>query len=551
MYSPESSTSARTTVPRAPSCGGPTAPRPAPFVADLNPGPGSSNPFPRLITLGRVFVTANDGLHGNELMEVRNTPFGIPNDLDGDGRPDYSVFRPNDTTWSETGVPAGLPRWYTLLNQGNGTAGLYSWAVQWGLNGDIPVPADYNGDGKTDFTVFRPVDPTRGNQPSWYIATNLGPRKEDIGLDGNAFGFVAGFQANDIPVPGDFNGDGKADLAAYRPSTGTFRVVANPLYTGGATVVLQNSLEIRPGVIGGTPFTADFDGDGRTDFAVYHGPTGGFVVRLNKADGSLPYVLQTAVGTGISFVNGDIPVASDVNGDGRSDWVLYRPNDGTPIDLNGDGKADDVNGDGIPDFQGKWYALLNQGVVATPTPPTASNNAVSLYANGLKLGITGDVPISGDFNGDTKSDWSVWRPYGRQIPFDFNRDGKNDVVAEYYTFLNSGPILNANNPQVTVYDWARGHGFLGDVAMGRNPLPGRADVVGIGGSAVALAAKTSQPAGGSVSTSAVATPSAAVPRRAAERPGRPGRDAGPRHGPAQPSGFAVPEVRPVLDPEQA
>ena len=82
------------------------------------------------------------------------------------------------------------------------TAGLS--AVQFGTAEDVPIPRDYDGDGKTDVAVYRE------SSTYWYR------------LDSSTGNFVP-FQfglPGDKPVPADYNGDTFADIAMYRPSTG-------------------------------------------------------------------------------------------------------------------------------------------------------------------------------------------------------------------------------------------------------------------------------------------------------------------------------------------
>jgi hypothetical protein len=80
--------------------------------------------------------------------------------------------------------------------------------VRWGPIVDIPVPGDYDGDGKADMVVFRP------SEGRWYVLKSTG-RLSGGGVRGTN---------GDVPVPGDFDGDGKADFAVFRPSTGTWYV---------------------------------------------------------------------------------------------------------------------------------------------------------------------------------------------------------------------------------------------------------------------------------------------------------------------------------------
>jgi hypothetical protein len=80
----------------------------------------------------------------------------------------------------------------------------FNLQVSSSVYGVNPVPADYDGDGKTDLGVFRP------SNGGWYVL-----RSSNGSFLITAFG-VSG----DKPVSADYDGDGRADLAVFRPSTG-------------------------------------------------------------------------------------------------------------------------------------------------------------------------------------------------------------------------------------------------------------------------------------------------------------------------------------------
>ena len=81
---------------------------------------------------------------------------------------------------------------------------------QWGIYGDQFVPGDYDGDGKTDFAVVRRSSPTSGNL-TWYIL-----KSSDGGLLAATFGITE----TDTPIQNDYDGDGRTDIAVYRETTG-------------------------------------------------------------------------------------------------------------------------------------------------------------------------------------------------------------------------------------------------------------------------------------------------------------------------------------------
>jgi len=354
----------------------------------------------------------------------------IPADFNSDGIMDIAILGPTSGT---QGVSI-------LLGRADGT---FAPAVNYPVAASGITVGDFNGDGKLDIiaiskTDYPIADFLAGNgDGTFQSAASL-----DLGISNAEYSFVAS---------ADFNGDGKLDIVLLTPNYGTGATLAIEIGNGNGSFQAPVTYSVPT-----APYVAigDFNGDGKPDIAVsgpydMSSPAGVIVVLINNGNGTFKAPVQYAVNSGVMSLT-----LADMNNDGKLDLMVYTSagtttgisvlpgiGDGTyasPVtttsnllysysgwlavaDFNGDGKLDVA---APSNYDYTFVLLLGKGDGTFQTPPP-------MYSEGL-----GSV----------------------LLPLDINRDGKPDVVAwgrGNYPFYSSLTVMiNKGNgvfPQATTY----------------------------------------------------------------------------------------------------
>ena len=368
--------------------------------------------------------------------------------FDDDSVIDYGVYR---------GYNYGDSDWFVKSGGSNNT-----YSSKFGNSNDIPVPGDYDGDEKTDLAVYRLKDSTF----RVIFSTNQQPYEFRIGING------------DIPVPKDYDGDGRSDFATYRQRGGVWTIKTS---RNGATVEK---------ILGGPnylPFPADYDGDGKADLLTYKFQDNTVKAYLSGLSREIPSAISLKIKNQLK--NTDFfPIPSDYDGDGLSELAFWSDSMKILVcfNLNQDLKKTVYRYSGISNsipvsnfilrkmFPAAFIKKMDHSAFKKDKQDTVpfvsdfdsdyihdvclwSKNTGTFLCNssragikfGLHIGEENDVPVIGNFNGDSFTDIGVYRT--SSMTFYYRLLGKHSP--EEIQFVRMGDEAdNSFVPKISDYD---------------------------------------------------------------------------------------------------
>jgi len=251
-------------------------------------------------------------------------------DYDGDGKDDVALVR-MEAGWGSIPVAfsAGGGEW-RITNGGTGDSFTRRWSPTSGVE---PLVGDYDGDGRDDVALVR-MEAGWGSIP---VALSAGGGEWRITNGGTGDSFTrrwsptSGVRAE----VGDYDGDGKDDVALVRMEAG-WGSIPVAFSAGGGEWRITNGgaadfIRRWSSTPGAELLKGDFNGDGRTDFALVRMEEGWSTIPVALADGEGGWTIKNQSGGGFSSwtpISGVDPLVGDFNGDGRDDIALLRREDG-------------------------------------------------------------------------------------------------------------------------------------------------------------------------------------------------------------------------------
>jgi len=332
-----------------------------PSGASCSFNPASGNPtFTSTLTVSTVTSTPSGAttvtVTGSGGGKTHTTQFTLtvnPPPFDGDGLSDLVIYR---------GGASGHGNWYACRSSGSYAS--VQFIAAFGMyDGDAPLLGNFDGDGKPDLFIYRGGASGHGN---WYVRTSSG------GYASATLIATFGLYNGDVPLLGDFDGDGLSDLVIYRGgSSGHGNWYVRKSSTAYSSAQLIATFGMWDGDV---PLLGNFDGDGKADLVIYRGGStshGNWYVRKSSDS----YSFATLIAT-FGIWDGDIPLLGDFDGDGKVDLFIYR---------------------GGSTWHGNWYVRKSSDGYST-------TQLIAIF--GL---YNGDVPLLGNFDGDGKADLFIYR----------------------------------------------------------------------------------------------------------------------------------------------
>jgi hypothetical protein len=376
------------------------------------------------------WITMATGARWGQAGESAAASQELSGDFDGDGKTDTAVLHKYPQTagganhtalWKFTSTASGTYNPVRAWDNVAASPGSWDWERS------KAVAGDFNGDGKTDVAVlYNNGQATDGTFRTtlWTFLSN------GTGFDAPVVKWSSGTTSWNWdrlePFTGDFNGDGKTDVGAlYNLGTAADGRNVTRLWTftsngaGFDAPAVKWTSSFSWAWDRSKPVTGDYNGDGKTDVAVLYN-------NGQNTDGLYQTTLWAFLSNGTGF---DAPVVKWSSGTTSWNWDRLEPFTG---DFNGDGKTD-------------VGALYNLGTAADGRNVTRlwtfTSNGAGFDAPAVKWTSSfswawdRSKPVTGDYNGDGKTDVAVLYNNGQ------NTDGT--FRASLWRFTSTGPAFNS------------------------------------------------------------------------------------------------------------